>query len=359
MHTVFLLRFYRICTLSLLLGILFFNKPLMAQTQAADNKSINLEVQDIAKGMYLNLPDSAFDKIKRKRAAAMEKKRLFKQKGDYVYGTLKSNGKEIKLKARLKGDHPDHFDTNDWSFRIVAENGTILNHRKISVQSEHTRGYASELAFHKLLAYADIVHLQYEFFPFCVNDSLCGIYALESHFDNYLLEMAGRKNGPILKFDEDKFWDFEFYKDKKNRDDLIMTEAPIELCNKKWGAKKENKKLCKKAIKMLHKFRKGKLATSNVFDLEIWAKFMVVNEFMRSDHALRWHNLRFYYNPETKKIEPIGFDCGTWFPKTKDIYYKSNGVELFHRLMLKLSTLIKYPKKILFSDGTFMFRRNL
>ena len=103
----------------------------MAQTQAADNKSINLEVQDIAKGMYLNLPDSAFDKIKRKRAAAMEKKRLFKEKGDYVYGTLKSNGKEIKVKARLKGDHPDHFDTNEWSFRIVAENGTILNHRKI------------------------------------------------------------------------------------------------------------------------------------------------------------------------------------------------------------------------------------
>ena len=68
---------------------------------------------------------------------------------------------------------------------------------------------------------------------------------------------------------------------------------------------------------------------------------MVVNEFMRSDHALRWHNLRFYYNPETKKIEPIGFDCGTWFPKTKDIYYKSNGVELFHRLMLKDEAYVK------------------
>ena len=74
-----------------------------------------------------------FNKIKIKREAALKKNLLVKSKSDYVSGYVLSNGKKIKVKARLKGDHVDHFEGNRWSFRIVTEKGKILNHKKIGM----------------------------------------------------------------------------------------------------------------------------------------------------------------------------------------------------------------------------------
>jgi len=322
------------------LGVLFFFSILglfsLCGTGRLNNEDEkNIEKADLLKGMNLIIPDSSFTKIKIKRKEALKKNLLIKSKDDYVNGYVESNGKKIAVKARLKGDHPDHFETNRWSFRIISSDGSILNHKKISVQGIHTRNRLSEWLFHQLLAEENLIHLQYEFFPFCVNDTLCGIYAFESHFDNYLLTMANRELGPILKFNESDFWDYRVYKGKKNRDDLLMINSQIEVCNKKWCKKENNIKKSEKAIKMLDEFRHGRKAGKDVFDLKLWARFIAVNELMQGNHALRWHNLRFYLNPTTKKIEPIGFDCGSWFMKGKELYYTSSKVELFHQEMLK------------------------
>ena len=293
--------------------------------------------EDLKFELFLN--DSAFSKIKQKRLEALEKKLLIKNKSDYVLGTLKHNNKEIKVKARLKGDHIDHLEGNRWSFRIIAEDDYILNHKKISIQGVHTRAYITEWIYHKLLKQEGLIYLQYDFLPFCVNDTLCGIYAFESHFDNYLLKMSNREFGPIMKFDETDFWDYSKYSGKKNRDDLLMINSKIKLTNKDWC--KKNKSEANIAKSMLDDFRNGKISCNEVFDLKLWARFIAINELMAGDHALRWHNLRFYYNPKSKKIEPIGFDCGSWMEKNKPIYYLNKPEDLFHQLMLKDNIYLK------------------
>ena len=293
--------------------------------------------------MVLSLEKSDFKKIKQKRLEAIEKNLLVKNKNDYVFGTLKHDNEEIKVKARLKGDHIDHLEGNRWSFRIIALEDYIFNHKKISIQGVHTRAYLTEWIYHKLLKQEGFIYLQYDFLSFCVNDTLCGIYAYESHFDNYLLKMSKRKYGPIMKFDETDFWDYSKYSGKKNRDDLLMINSKIKLTNKKWCNK--NKAVANIAKSMLDNFRKGKLACNEVFDLKLWARFIAINELMAGDHALRWHNLRFYYNPKSKKIEPIGFDCGSWMEKNKPIYYLNKPEDLFHRLMLKDSNYLKLIEK--------------
>ncbi len=90
--------------------------------------SNNIKREDLLKGMTLTLSDKAFTKIKTKREEALKRKLLIKSKTDYVNGTLECNDKKLKVKARLKGDHVDHFETNRWSFRIIADEGEILNH---------------------------------------------------------------------------------------------------------------------------------------------------------------------------------------------------------------------------------------
>jgi len=296
--------------------------------------SNDVDQDDLSAGMKLVLSDSAFAVIKNKRDQALERGLLVKTDNDYVPGFIECNGKRMAVKARLKGDHTDHLKGERWSFRIVSKGNTILNHEKISIQGVHTRSYLNEWVFHELLKQEGLISLQYTFLPFCVGDSLCGIYALESHFDNFLLKRAKRKMGPIMKFDEDDFWDAKKFSGK-NKDELYMRNAQIGLYNKKWCKKKSNVPVTKKAIAQLDDFRQGKLPAADVFDLEKWAKFIAVNELMSIDHALRWHNLRFYFNPETEKIEPIGFDCGSWLPKGKELFFTQDNVELFHRQMLQ------------------------
>lgn len=294
-----------------------------------------LTQQDVVTGMNLVLADSAFSKIKAKREAALAEGALIKAADDYVRGTLECNGKSIDVKARLKGDHTDHLKGNRWSFRIVAKEGSILNHRKISIQGVATRYYLHEWVYHQLLKEEGLLHLQYHFLPFCVNDSLCGIYAFESHFDSHLLEMAQRPPGPILKFDEEGFWDNSKFPDSQNRDEDLMMDAPIVATNKRYAKKKKNQALIEKAKAALDDFRHDRQPARAVFDLQEWARYIAVCELMACKHPIRWHNMRFYYNPTTEKIEPIGFDCTSMFPTDKALYHLDGRTELFHQKMLK------------------------
>ena len=295
----------------------------------------NLEATDLETGMNLVLSEAAFQKIKNKRDSALKLGMLFKSDTDYVAGVVRSNGKEVPVKARLKGDYTDHLLGSRWSFRIVAKGGRILHHRKISVQGIYTRGYLHEWVYHEMLKEENLIHLQYRFFPFCVNDTLCGIYALESHFDSHLLEMANRPPGPIMKFDEEGFWDNAKFPDLENREDLLVQHTDIVVTNKKWAKKEENQALLAKGVMALDDFRKGKRPASEVFDLEVWARYIAVTELNGSIHPLRWHNMRFYYNPSTQKIEPIGFDCNSNFVPDKPLYQHDPNQEFFHRMMLE------------------------
>ena len=58
---------------------------------------------------------------------------------------------------------------------------------------------------------------------------------------------------------------------------------------------------------------------------------MTVNAFMSGKHALRWHNLRFYLNPETHLLEPVGFDLSSWFLKKGTWHLHKESVESFYQ----------------------------
>ncbi|MEZ4847156.1 MAG: hypothetical protein R3B93_00695 [Bacteroidia bacterium] len=59
---------------------------------------------------------------------------------------------------------------------------------------------------------------------------------------------------------------------------------------------------------LLDQFKFGTKTVSEVFDIDRLAKFYALVDLTRAYHSLIWHNMRFYYNPVTSKLEPIGFD---------------------------------------------------
>ena len=53
------------------------------------------------------------------------------------------------------------------------------------------------------------------------------------------------------------------------------------------------------------------LTTSEVFDLNLLAKYFAIVDLVNAKHAAAWHNIRFYYDPFQSKLVPIGFDGDT------------------------------------------------
>ena len=330
-----MIRFFFVLTVFITLSIF-----ISCSTQVENNKSITLiEVQE--NGLKLEIPDSSIELLLLARKEVI-KSNLLTDKKSYVNADLSCGEKVLKVTVRFKGDHIDHLNGNRWSFRVkTKKEGLIFGEDKFSIQGVHTRAFLNEWLFHKLLKKEGLVYLQYHFIPFQIKniDSLKGIYAYESHFKTNLLKIQNKKPGPIAKFSEDLFWDFKYRKGEPNRDSILMTESEIKLTGKK-GYKESLKTIL---LKNLDNYRKGLIVADSVLDVKKWARFIAINGLMKSDHALRWHNLRFYLNPETQLIEPVGFDCVSWHSKKGAWFLDSNELEEFYKGLfdseLFLSTL--------------------
>ena len=63
-----------------------------------------------------------------------------------------------------------------------------------------------------------------------------------------------------------------------------------------------------KAIQLFDDFRHGIVTVSEAFDLDKIGKLFAIANIMKAEHSLVFHNLKFYYDPIIKKLEPIGYD---------------------------------------------------
>ena len=55
----------------------------------------------------------------------------------------------------------------------------------------------------------------------------------------------------------------------------------------------------------------GKLNASQVFDAQKPAKYEAISAIMGGQHGMDFNNLRFYYDPFTTKLQPIGYDSNS------------------------------------------------
>ena len=63
------------------------------------------------------------------------------------------------------------------------------------------------------------------------------------------------------------------------------------------------------ARSLLRSFENGTLPASQVFDVRLMGRFFAISDLWAACHGTNWHNLRFYYNPITTRLEPVVFDA--------------------------------------------------
>jgi len=254
---------------------------------------------------------SDFQKLAYKREEALSRKLLISDSTDYVPARIRYRGRMIPAQIRLKGDWINYLSGRKWSFRVkVRGDNTLWGMKRFSLHHPEARNFIYEWIFHKALKREGILSLRYKFIKLGLNGKDLGIYALEEHFRKELLEYNKRREGPIIKFNEDILWADRARRFGKLEPETAYYSSPID-------GFKLKKTLDDEALKdrfimathLLESFRGGKLPAAKVFDIEKIAKYYALSDLLGAHHGLIYHNLRFYYNPVTSLLEPVAFDA--------------------------------------------------
>ncbi|WP_075186591.1 interleukin-like EMT inducer domain-containing protein [Teredinibacter haidensis] len=239
-------------------------------------------------------------------------------------------GKTYKAGIRFKGDWMDHISKERWSFRVnLKGDNTIMGMKRFSIQSPETRAYMYEWVVHEVFRHEGGITPRYSFLPVDINNKRFGVYALEEHFGKRMVEYHGRKEGPILKFDESRIFESVdaieavlpegiTFENKMS----TLQKANIQVFQREKTLSAENlRENYRRGYALLDGFRNKLLVASDVFDVESYAKLVAISDLFQTWHSVRWHNMRYYYNPIIDRLEPILFDADAPDKSYESLHY--------------------------------------
>ncbi|MDX2361818.1 MAG: CotH kinase family protein [Crocinitomicaceae bacterium] len=273
----------------------------------------NSKPDDSFDGLEITISDSIYDTLVERRKIALDQGVITADLKEYVKASLTIDGEKVPVDLRLKGDWPDHLETNKWSFRIkIKGNNAFRGMKSFSIQNPNTRSFMNEWFAHKLYEQEDILTTRYIFVPVIINGEKKGVYALEEHFDKQLLEYRERREGPIVKFDESGVWQVNLYQNEEGTYYNVPLLASAEIVPFKKNRTKRSLVLSqqlKTAQWLMNRYRNHDPFVGEYFDVEAAAKLIALTDVINGKHGQIWHNQRLYFNPVTNKLEPIAYDC--------------------------------------------------
>lgn len=294
-------------------GINNYDTPVFFDDIEIHTKTKNtLPPKNIA-ALKITIPKDEYRKLEKYRKKALADGVISSKLKKYVDGQIKIGSKAVDVKIRLKGDWTDHLKTNKWSFRIKIEGeGAFMGMEKFSIQSPGTRSFMLEWFAHELMMNEGLLATRYRFIPVEINGKRMGVYAIEEHFEKHLVESQKRREGPIVKFDEEGMWELNYLGTKMGTWLNAPTYESSEILpykkNKTWKDSTLHNNFLLAQTRM-NSLKKGELPVSDYLDADKYAKYIALSDVLAVCHNTIWHNLRLYYNPITTKLEPITFDC--------------------------------------------------
>ena len=273
------------------------------------NKSLKDGVTPL--DLQIKVKQSDYDFLQKKRDESMKVGIQINVGDNYVPCKVILNGDTTEGEMRLKGHMTDHLEGEKWSFRVKTQR-PVMGMYRFSLQHPGNRNYSYEWIYHQLLKQEDVIHLQYDFLNFTLNDKDLGIYAVEEHFGQHVPQFNNRPKGAILRWNPSLYWERridELGKVYLNEEYSAYSSSFAEPYDR--GVVFDDEELNDTYLigaQMLEDFRRGNKSTSEVFDVERMARFHAIIDLVGGHHSLDWSDVKFFYNSETQKIEPVGYE---------------------------------------------------
>jgi len=316
-----------------------FLRPAAGEAPAADNDLATLE---------LTIPEGSARALQEARDRAMARGVIIQEEGDVVPASVRlveregGGGEPLAAELRLKGDWLDHVNTDQWSLRIQLDEGRCLGMRTFSIQAPKTRGYLWEWLALTAGRREGLLAPRCTFVNVVINGNPNGVYYLEEHFAKELLESQGRREGPIVLWDESTFWTSlleshgvgvrsgRIPPPSTSASARSESVAPVRAYGEKRLESIESlRRTLYDALEEMRALRTLSLAKQpladrievlqelsrlrgrtleDLVDVDRLACAHALMSLLQVRHALAWHNLRFYHNPVLDRLEPILFD---------------------------------------------------
>ena len=301
--------------------------------------------------IQLLVKDLPMEQLRKKREEALKLGTLLGGKNDWVDAVLVHNGKSKRAKIRLKGYLSDHWnDEREWSLKVkMAGKASVNGMNRFALQRPVTRGFMNEWIFHKFLAYNRLIALRYDFVHVSINGDLLPVYAIEENFHSNLIKRHGKPAGVLFKFNDDLYW--------RHKPGLASRFYGASITAYQAQKVKNNDVLraqFKTIIANIEEFRNEKVKTHEIFDCKLMARFFVAVDIMGHHHATALDNIRFYFNPNTGLIEPIGYDNQLISDLSGQGLLGANKMINGHRAIDEWNFTNGYWYQHLFADTVFM-----
>jgi len=215
---------------------------------------------------------------------------------DFVPASVDVEGQTVPVKLRLAGDDPGSLESEKWPLRVhVRGDGHVFGMRRFVLREPPVRGFQAESLFLEHLRREDVLAPRLLIVDLTLNGKDIGLMALEESASAELLESQQRRDGPMLRFDT-----------PPPGAGSGGAAAISPLRPRHVESSRQLSRNLKTADRLLRAYLDGSLGAGDVFDVELTGRFLAVAELWGAQRALRWQSLRFYFNPLTARLEPIG-----------------------------------------------------
>ncbi|MBM3750526.1 MAG: hypothetical protein FJW21_05015 [Acidimicrobiia bacterium] len=250
--------------------------------------------------VVLTIPDEGVLRLEDQRSKSLAAGTL--QADQWVEAQMSFDGRTHLVRLRLKGTRSDHWGEFP-SWRVEVRDGTsIYGMRRFSLQHPAQRNYLDEWYFHQLLRHYGLLGQTYDFVALTVNGRPMPTYALEEVADSWYLERERLTPGLVVELNHTDSARYEVTVVNPKR----VAEDP------RLAAQFETvKTLVARLPRTPSRAVAAGFNYADVFDLEKMAKFYAVLDMTGQEHAAYVTNSKYYFNPFTSRLEPIGYDNGT------------------------------------------------
>jgi len=273
--------------------------------------------------LVVDMEFEVYNELLKQRDEALETGVYIPSASDFVTATIQVNNSVVPVNMRFTAGPAAHLEENEkWGFEIRTRDDRmpLLGLQRCYLTDPQANNWLNQWGFARTLENEGLLTTRYQFVKVIFNGTDNGIYGLQEGFANELLAAGGRPAGVIVEFDADLLWkslahfeggldtayadpvanlsayDFQYFEVDTFRDATIARDPDL-------STQKDT------AIGLLRALQNGTISASQVFDVARYGRFLALADLWGAPEATSLVNLRYYYNPNSEKLEPIGFNA--------------------------------------------------
>jgi len=235
--------------------------------------------------------------IHERREAAIRAGTLETSDADFVPGTIELFGQTVRVRVRLAAGRVELLKGEKWPLTVRTRGDDhVFGMRHFELRPPSRAATVPPALLYAQLAREDIVAPRTGIVDLVWNGKPIGLMEYEEFPDTELLAHQQRRDFALLRLDSTP---------KLAAGGGVIAVAPLRP--DRVAESRSLRRASKTAARLLQAYARGEVAAGDVFDRELWGRYLATLDVWGVESALRWQNLRFYLNPMTVRLEPVAY----------------------------------------------------